>query len=56
MIPLLQTKTVDTAHMRIFASVTRPFFPIFGEGLGTRLASSCRTYNPINDKAWSTLD
>ena len=25
MIPLLQTKTADTAHMRTFVSVTRPF-------------------------------
>ena len=25
MIPLLQTKTADTAHTGIFASVTRPF-------------------------------
>ena len=29
MIPLLQTKTADTAHMRIFASDTRPYFPDF---------------------------
>ena len=25
MIPLLQTKTADKAHMEIFVSVTRPF-------------------------------
>ena len=30
MIRLLQMKTGDTAHMGIFASVTRPFSPIFG--------------------------
>ena len=37
MIPLLQMKTADTAHTGIFASNTRPPFPIFGWGLETRL-------------------
>ena len=37
MIPLLQTKTADTAHTEIFASVTRPLSLFFGWGLGTRL-------------------
>ena len=39
-----------------FCKCDQALFPIFGQGLGTRLASSRRTYNPINDKAWSTLD
>ena len=30
MIPLLQTKTADTAHTLIFVSVTRPFSPFLG--------------------------
>ena len=34
MIRLPQTKTADTEHMGIFASVTRPFYPIFRAGLG----------------------
>ena len=35
MIPLLQTKTADTAHMGIFASVTRPS-PRFWAGPGDK--------------------
>ena len=30
-IPLRQTKTADTAHMEIFASVTRPFPKFWSE-------------------------
>ena len=36
-IPLLQTKTADTAHTGIFASVTRPSPQFLGRGLGMRL-------------------
>ena len=41
MIPVLQTKTADTAHMGIFASDTRPLFWFFGLGLGTRPGLDC---------------
>ena len=34
MIPLLQTKTADTAHTGIFASVTRPFPQFLGGAWG----------------------
>ena len=37
MIPLLQTKTTDTAHTGIFASDTRPF-PNFWVGPGDETA------------------
>ena len=37
MITLRHVIIADSAHIRKFASVTRPFFPIFGWGLGTRL-------------------
>ena len=33
-IPLLQTKTADTAYTGIFASNTRPLFPILGRAWG----------------------
>ena len=33
-IPLLQTKTADTAHMGIFASVTRPSPQFLGGAWG----------------------
>ena len=41
MIPLLQTKTADTAHTEILASVTRPFSQLLGGawGQGYRVAS-----------------
>ena len=37
MIPLLNMKTADTAHMGIFASDTSPVSQFFGWGLGTKL-------------------
>ena len=35
-IPLLQTKTADTAHTGIFASDTRPLSRFFGVGPGDK--------------------
>ena len=40
MIPLLQTKTADTAHTGIFASVTRPLSNFLGGALGQGYSSA----------------
>ena len=50
MIPPLQTKTVDTVHTGIFASVT-----IFGRDLGTRLINMGKITTEKLQKIMSTF-
>ena len=50
MIPPLQTKTADTVHTGIFASVT-----IFGWGLGTRLINMGKITTEKLQKIMSTF-
>ena len=56
MIPLLQTKTADTAHTGIFASVTRPSFLIFWVGPGDEASESPPIYCCVSQLSIFTAD